>query len=62
MTWHQLELFTGPVIIVNIDGFYNPLIEMFKKMTAEKFMRGDIIPAHIVSTPAEAIQLIKESR
>lgn len=62
MTWHQLELFTGPVIIVNIDGFYNPLIEMFKKMTAEKFMRDDIIPAHIVSTPAEAIQLIKESR
>lgn len=59
MTWNQLELFNGPVIIVNIDGFYDPLIEMFRRMTEEKFMRGDMVPAHVVNTPAEAMELIK---
>lgn len=59
MTWQQLGLFAGPVIIVNTDGFYDPLIEMFRKMTAEKFMRGDVIPAEIVTSPAEALALIQ---
>lgn len=58
MTWHQLGLFTGPVIIVNTDGFYDPLLQMFEKMKAQGFMRGDKIPAEVVSTPAEAVKLI----
>lgn len=61
MTWHQLGLFTGPVIIVNTDGFYDPLLAMFAKMNDEKFMRDDIIPAQIVATPREAIDIILKS-
>lgn len=59
MTWHQLGLFTGPVIIVNTDGFYDPLLAMFDRMTREGFMRGDTLPAVVVSTPEEAIELIE---
>lgn len=58
MTWHQLGLFSGPVIILNTDGFYDPLLEMFRKMTDEQFMRGDVIPARVATTPAEAIEII----
>ena len=61
MTWHQLGLFQGPVIIVNTDGFYDPLLQMFRKMNDERFMRDDIIPAHVVTTPAEAIEIITSS-
>lgn len=61
MTWHQLGLFQGPVIIVNTDGFYDPLLQMFHKMNDERFMRDDIIPAHVVTTPAEAIEIITSS-
>lgn len=55
MTWSQLGLFGGPVIILNTDGFYDPLLGMFDKMTREGFIRGDCIPAIVVSTPEEAI-------
>ncbi|MCM1163116.1 MAG: TIGR00730 family Rossman fold protein [Muribaculaceae bacterium] len=60
MTWHQLKLFEGPVIIVNTAGYYDPLIQMFGRMQAEGFMRNDIIPATIVQTPAQAIELITQ--
>lgn len=62
MTWQQLGLFAGPVIIVNTDGFYGPLIEMFHKMRAERFMRDDKIPAEIVNTPDEALGIIQRNR
>lgn len=58
MTWRQLKLFSGPVIIVNTDGYYNPLIEMFRTMSRQGFMRGDTIPATVVSTPLEALGAI----
>lgn len=62
MTWHQLGLFDGPVIIVNTDGFYDPLLEMFARMTAEGFMRdGGLLPATIVATPEEAISIISHA-
>lgn len=59
MTWHQLKLFAGPVIIVNTNGFYDPLIAMFEQMKAQGFMRGNEIPAVVVGTPAEALEVIK---
>ncbi|MCQ4902159.1 LOG family protein, partial [Phocaeicola vulgatus] len=28
ITWKQLGLYLTPIIIMNINGFYNPLLEM----------------------------------
>ncbi len=39
ITWKQLGIFTKPIIIVNINGYYEPLIEMLHKAIDEKFMR-----------------------
>lgn len=58
MTWNQLGLFRGPVIIVNTDGFYDLLIALFESMQSKGFMRGGRIPAVVVSTPKEAIEVI----
>lgn len=58
MTWHQLGLFAGPVIIVNTDGFYDPFLAMLDRMNAEGFMRGDTLPVIVVATPAEALEII----
>ncbi len=58
MTWHQLGLFTGPVIIVNTDGYYDPLLDMFRRMTELGFMRDGLIPALVATTPEEALSLI----
>lgn len=58
MTWNQLGLFTGPVVIVNTNGFYDPLLQMFGRMTEQGFMRGDTIPAFVADTPGQAIDII----
>ena len=60
MTWHQLGLFTGPVIIVNTDGFYDSLLRLFGEMNDRGFMRGDVIPARVAATPDEAMDMIND--
>lgn len=59
MTWHQLGLFTGPVVIVNTDGYYDLLVSLFDSMRDKGFMRGGNIPATIVRTPEEAMEIIR---
>lgn len=39
LTWKQLGLHTKPVIILNIDGYYNELLLCLDKMIKENFMR-----------------------
>lgn len=41
LTWKYLGLHDKPVVLVNINGFYDPLIRMVKHMAAEGFT-----PAH----------------
>ncbi len=58
MTWNQLGLFTGPVIIVNTDSYYDLLVSFFESMQSKGFMRGGHIPATVVATPEEAMDII----
>ena len=39
ITWKQLGLYLHPIIIVNINGYYNSLIEMLQKAIDQRFMR-----------------------
>lgn len=39
ITWKQLGLYAGPIIILNTHGYFNPLLEMFRKAIDEHFMR-----------------------
>ncbi|MGL5788234.1 MAG: TIGR00730 family Rossman fold protein [Bacteroidales bacterium] len=62
ITWKQLGLFENPVIILNFEGFYNPLIEMLDKAVSENFMRE----VHremfsVVNTPEEVLEAIKNA-
>lgn len=38
ITFKRLGLFTKPIIILNVDGFYDPFKEMLEKCVDEKFM------------------------
>lgn len=38
ITWKQLGIFTKPIIIVNIDNYYDSLIAMLEKAVEENFM------------------------
>ncbi len=39
LTWKQLGLHTKPVVVVNIDGYFDELLLALDKMVSEHFMR-----------------------
>lgn len=41
ITWRQLNLFHGRVVICNVGGYYDPLIAMLDRTFDEGFMRED---------------------
>ena len=58
LTWSQLGRHSKPIVLVNIEGFWDPVLVLFEKMSAEGFIRpglelkvlvvegvDDIIPA-----------------
>ncbi len=62
ITWKQLGLFSGAIIILNINNYYNPLIEMLNRAVEENFMREEHKTIwQVATTPEEAIVAIKEA-
>lgn len=41
ITWKRLGLHTKPIIIVNLNGYYDPLIAMLERCINERFMRTE---------------------
>jgi len=63
ITWKQLGLYTNPVIILNINGFYDSLLAMLQKIEAEHFLhhkKNDMWT--VANTPEEALNLIFEQK
>ena len=59
ITWKQLGIYLNPIIILNIDGFYNPLLEMLQRAIDGNFMRPEHQNIWQVATSAQqAIELL----
>lgn len=58
ITWKQLGLYFNPVVILNINGYYDHLIKQLEHAIEEHFM-GKIHGAlwQVATTPAEALQI-----
>ena len=59
ITWKQLGLYLKPIVILNTNGFYNPLLEMLERAIDQHFMRrqhGAIW--QVAQTPDEAVNLL----
>ena len=59
ITWKQLGLYLNPIIILNVDGFYDHLLAQLSKAVEDNFMRSihaDIW--RVATTPEEAIELL----
>lgn len=59
ITWKQLGLYLNPIIILNVDGYYDALLAQLTKAVEDNFMRSihaDIW--QVASTPDEAIDLL----
>ena len=59
ITWKQLGLYLKPIVILNIDGYYNPLLEMLKNAIDGNFMRKEHQAIwQVASTADEAIDML----
>lgn len=59
ITWKQLGLYLNPIVILNINGYFTPLLDMLQRAMDENFMRrqhGDIW--QVADTAQEAVDLI----
>ncbi|BDS09485.1 LOG family protein [Aureispira anguillae] len=63
ITLKRLGLFTKPIIILNTNGYYNPLKEMLERCVNEHFMREEHLEMwSFVDEPEGIIPAIKEAK
>jgi uncharacterized protein (TIGR00730 family) len=55
LTWSQLGRHTKPIVLANIDGFWEPLLRLLSHMRAEAFIRQEMDVRVIVVDAAEKI-------
>lgn len=55
LTWKQLGLIHQPVGLLNVNGFFDPLISQFQKMTDEGFLRKANLDTLIVAETSEEL-------
>jgi uncharacterized protein (TIGR00730 family) len=59
ITWKQLGLHAKPIVILNTNAYFDPLLHMLAKAEAEHFMHHSHAPLWTVAaTPAEAINQV----
>lgn len=59
ITWRQLGLYQKPVIVLNTNNYYDPLLEMLGRATREKFIRPEQACLwQIAKTPEEVIKIL----
>ena len=59
ITWKMLGLFVKPIIILNTDGYYDPLLEMLDR-TADRHFMNPVFKKlwAVAATPDEALSLV----
>jgi uncharacterized protein (TIGR00730 family) len=59
LTWRQLHLIADPVVLLNINRFFDPLLAQMRTMTEEGFLRAENLEIlRVATTPEEAISYI----
>ena len=62
ITWKQLGLYLKPIVILNINDFYRPLLEMLEQAIEQNFMRREHGAIwHVARTPEEAVNLLYDT-
>jgi len=63
LTWAQLGLHRKPCGILNVEGYYDPLLKMFDHSVAEGFLKPEYRPMVIAAAePEELIAKMKSYR
>ncbi|MGA2803582.1 MAG: TIGR00730 family Rossman fold protein [Acidimicrobiales bacterium] len=55
LTWSQLGLHAKPCGILNVNGFFDPLLELFELATLQRFLRPEHRDMVLTDTDAESM-------
>lgn len=55
LTWAQLSIHKKPIGLLNIEGFYDPLIDMSKRMIEKGFLKKEYEELLIVANSSEIL-------
>ena len=56
LTWRQLGIIHQPIGLLNINGFFDPLLEQMRSMVNNGFLReGNLDLLHVESTPEKLL-------
>ena len=59
ITWKQLGLYLNPIVILNTNRFYDPLLKLLNQAVEQNFMREQHRNIwHVASTPEDAADLL----
>ena len=62
ITWKRLGIFTKPIVIVNVEGYFDDLVSMLNRAVDEHFMRTEHHKMWVVvQTPEEVLDAIYNS-
>lgn len=62
ITWKQLGLYLKPIVILNVKGYYDPLLEMFGRAAEEHFMGARHMDIwRVARTAQEAWELVQST-
>jgi uncharacterized protein (TIGR00730 family) len=62
LTWAQLGRHTKPIVLANIDGFWDPLLALFKRMQSEAFIRSGLeLKLELVDRVKDIVPVIARS-
>lgn len=61
LTWKRLGLSRVPLVIVDVDGYYGPLVEMLERAVAERFLdERHRAMWHVVARAEEVLPALEE--
>ena len=55
LTWKQLGLHTKPIVILNVDGYFDAILALLDRMIADRFMREIHRQMYVVVDRAEQV-------
>ncbi len=62
ITWKQLGLYPHPIVILNTNGFFNPLLGMLEQAIEQHFMRKEHKAIwQVADTPEKAIEFLYQT-
>jgi uncharacterized protein (TIGR00730 family) len=61
LTWSQLGRHQKPIVVANIEGFWNPLLDLLSHMRSQAFIRPDLeIRCRVVESIADVVPMLED--